>query len=57
MLDAVEEEARRRGCTQIILTTHSFQAPELYRKRGYAPLGVIDDYPRGHHQLVLRKAL
>ncbi len=57
LLDAVEAEARRRGCTQVVLTTHSFQAPALYKKRGYVQLAAVEDNPRGHSQLWLRKAL
>ena len=57
LLAAAEGEALRRGCSQVILATHSFQAPGFYRKLGYATLAVIDDYPRGHQQLLMRKAL
>jgi ribosomal protein S18 acetylase RimI-like enzyme len=47
LLDAAETEAYERGCTQIVTSSHSFQAPEMYRARGYVEYGRIDDYPRG----------
>ena len=57
LLDAAEQEARRRGCGTIILDTHSFQAPDFYRVRGYAPVGETVDTPRGHTQTLFQKAL
>jgi GNAT superfamily N-acetyltransferase len=47
LLDAAEIEAHERGCTQMVTSSHSFQAPEMYRARGYVEYGRIDDYPRG----------
>lgn len=57
LLAAVEEEARRRNCAQIVLATHTFQAPDFYRRHGFELLAAVDGYPRGHASLLLRKRL
>ena len=57
LLEAVEREARRRGATQIVLSTHSFQAPDFYRKLGFELLFTVDDDPTGHANLLMRKRL
>jgi GNAT superfamily N-acetyltransferase len=57
LLGAAEQEARRRGCRQIILSTFTFQAPGFYAKHGFQALATVDDYPHGHQSLVLRKHL
>jgi GNAT superfamily N-acetyltransferase len=57
LLDAAEDEARRRGCKQVLLSSHSFQAPDFYRKRGFEVFAVIEDDPIGHREIYLRKRL
>jgi ribosomal protein S18 acetylase RimI-like enzyme len=52
-----EAEAVRRGCRQLVLATHDFQAPGFYRKLGYQVVTELPDHPPGHVQLFLRKRL
>jgi ribosomal protein S18 acetylase RimI-like enzyme len=48
LLRAAEEEARRRGCTEISVSSFSFQAPDFYRRHGYGDTGIRDGIPAGH---------
>jgi GNAT superfamily N-acetyltransferase len=52
LLAAAEDEARRRGCTHMVLSSLSVQAPGFYRRHGYAETGRTEGMPGGsvyHH--------
>jgi len=57
LMRAVETEARARGCGQIVLDTHEFQAPDFYRKLGFELTGRVEEYPRGHQYMTFVKRL
>ena len=57
LMRAAEDEAIRRGCTQIVLSTHSFQAPAFYERLGFRRLAEIPNYPKGFAQYFYIKDL
>ena len=57
LFEAAEQEARRRGCTQVVLMTFSFQAPAFYERHGFRVIAAIEDHPRGHRNFLMRKHL
>jgi N-acetylglutamate synthase-like GNAT family acetyltransferase len=53
----VIDVAETRGCTQLLLSTHSFQAPDFYARLGFRELLRLNDYPRGHASVFMLRAL
>jgi GNAT superfamily N-acetyltransferase len=57
LMSAAELEARARGATQMVLSTHTFQAPAFYQRLGFVEAGRVEGYPLGHSSIYLRKPL
>jgi ribosomal protein S18 acetylase RimI-like enzyme len=57
LLQAAEAEAARRGCEQILVSTHSFQAPAFYERLGYQRQAMVPGQPKGHANIVYLKRL
>lgn len=57
LMEQAEAVAREKGCVGIWLDTFSFQAPDFYRKLGYAVFGEIANYPPGSSRFFLHKHL
>jgi len=57
LLQAAETEARRRGCRHGFLQTHSYQAPDFYRRHGWETLAEVPGYPGDTTRVLFRKRL
>ena len=57
VLAMAEEEGRRRGCTRIVLTTLSVQAPSFDKKQGSDVAATIDCDPPGLTRYSMMKRL
>ncbi|HEX2912891.1 MAG TPA: GNAT family N-acetyltransferase [Chloroflexia bacterium] len=58
LLQAAEEEARRRGSRMLYLDIHSFQASDFYPKFGFEAVGVLENCPvEGYKRYFFRKIL
>jgi GNAT superfamily N-acetyltransferase len=57
LLLAAEQGARARGCNQVLLDTHDFQAPEFYKKLGYTVFGVFEGIGGRYNRYYLSKKL
>lgn len=55
LLEAFENEGRRRGCRAAVLYTISFQAPGFYQKRGWTVFGEVPSDPPGTTRIFLSK--
>ena len=57
LLKAVEDHARSKRCRLVLLSSHSFQAPEFYARTGCKPVARVNDYPVGHSDVFYAKCL
>jgi GNAT superfamily N-acetyltransferase len=57
MLRVAEKNALARGCSVVLLSSHSFQAPGFYRRQGYEEKASIEDHPVGHSNIFYAKRL
>jgi len=57
LMEAAEDLARSRGCTDVSLDTFDHQARPFYEKLGYELFGTLEGYPPGSRQYYLRKRL
>ncbi|MEW2394821.1 GNAT family N-acetyltransferase [Streptomyces sp. NPDC046862] len=57
LLKAAEEEGARRGCTDAMVSSYTFQAPGFYRRQGYRETGRITGVPGGHEDVYFHKSL
>lgn len=57
LLSAAEQYAVEKGCGNVWLTTHSFQARPFYEKLGYELFASLDEFPPGHKLYFLKKQL
>jgi GNAT superfamily N-acetyltransferase len=57
LMQAAEDLARQRGCTDVSLDTFEFQAKPFYDKLGYRLFGTLHGYPPGYKQFYLTKHL
>ncbi|QNN53653.1 GNAT family N-acetyltransferase [Nocardioides mesophilus] len=58
LVTAFEEEARRRRCTHVFVTSFTFQAPAFYQRLGYEEIFRWEAVPtRGRDDVHMRKEL
>ena len=57
LLRSAEAEAVARGCAQVVLATHSFQAPGFYERMGYVRKYTIEGRPKDYADIIYAKGL
>lgn len=57
LLQAAEEEGKKRGCKYSTVDTYSFQAEEFYLKNEYQIIGEVRNYLFHHTKIFFRKEL
>lgn len=57
LMAAMEAEAADRGCTEIIVSSFTFQAPDFYRNLGFHETGRTEGIPGGHQDVHFHKRI
>lgn len=57
LLEAVELEAKNKGCLTILVKSYSFQAPHFYERQGYSIEHILEGFPEGHSYYTLVKRI
>ena len=57
LLEAAEKEAAGRNCHGAYIDTFNPTALKVYRRQGYQPFGVLEDFPKGRTRTFLAKNL
>ena len=57
LIAGAEIEARRRGCTLVVLLAYDLLTRGLYERLGYEVLAVVEDWPAGSTARLFRKTL
>ena len=57
LMRAFETESQKRACRTIRVNTHTFQAPEFYRRLGYEEIGYAEGTPIGYGEHFFAKLL
>ncbi|TPK79344.1 GNAT family N-acetyltransferase [Mesorhizobium sp. B2-4-18] len=57
LLDAFIAEAADRGVRKIWVSSHDFQAPDLYEKAGFERMAEFSGWPEGHSDIILCKTI
>lgn len=57
LMAAAEKTGKKRGCKFARLHTFEFQAREFYESQGYRVINQTEDFPKGHVQFLMTKAL
>jgi ribosomal protein S18 acetylase RimI-like enzyme len=57
LVATAEREAARRGCHEVHVVSHSYQAPGFYRRLGYTQIGELPGWLGNATRLLFRKKL
>ncbi|HEU5297138.1 MAG TPA: GNAT family N-acetyltransferase [Burkholderiaceae bacterium] len=57
LLSAIERHAQEKHCALVLLSSHSFQAPGFYARRGYEQVARVNNHPVGHANIFYVKRL